>query len=234
MSIDQWFEPTVALLSRPWGVGSRVLIKPTHAALNITAELMTTAPTSRAVVLTSSLEDFLVSNIKKTAETQSKIPALVDRALQIGTFRYRLPRAAYSPPTWLAAAGLQWAAQREILVDIATVNVDRVRAIDAADFLADMPSAVAASLAWWGIDVDAALLSERIRLVSRTHAKATERAYDGEARRVEAAMLERAYATELSLTKAWLNHAVLPYMRSQALDFCGGERALLLSNSLEG
>jgi len=224
--IDGWIDPTVALLSRPWESGSRVLVKPTHAALNITAELMAAAPASRAVVLTSSLDDFLVSNIKKTAETQSKIPALVDRAVQASTLRYRLPRAASSPPTWLAAAGLQWAAQRELLVDIVAATGDRVRALDAKDLLADMPTTVAACLVWWGIEVDAGRLSERIGLVSGSHAKAPERAYDGEARRLEVAMLQRAFATELRATKAWLDRAVLPYLRPQALDLCTGQHAL--------
>ena len=226
ISIDGWIDPTVALLSRPWQPGSRVLVKPTHAALNITTELMAAAPASRAVALTSSLDDFLVSNIKKTTETRSRIPALVERAMQAGTLQYRLPRAASSPPSWLAAAGLQWAAQRELLLDIATATVGRVRVIDAQDLLADMPATVAACLAWWGVEVDAGRLVERIDAVSGTHAKATQRAYDGQARRHEVAMLEQAYAAELRDTRAWLDRTVLPYLRPQALDLSTGQHAL--------
>ncbi|MFX5622823.1 hypothetical protein ABTE00_21950, partial [Acinetobacter baumannii] len=72
----------------------------------------------RGVLLSSDLEDFVVSNIKKTPETQAKIPQLAERALRACSLGPRLPAAALAPPDLLAAATLQWAAQRELAIDL--------------------------------------------------------------------------------------------------------------------
>ena len=74
--IRPWVKPLVALLSRPWRPHGHVVVKPTHAALNIAAGMMAATPASRAIILTSTLEDFLVSHLKKTRETLAKAPLL--------------------------------------------------------------------------------------------------------------------------------------------------------------
>ena len=57
-----------ALLSRPWFARRwRASSRPTHAALNIAPDLLAATPDSRASLLTSSLDDFLISNLKKNA-----------------------------------------------------------------------------------------------------------------------------------------------------------------------
>src|SRR5688572_9854321 len=81
---------TARLLARPWNDGGGVLIKATHAALNIAGDLLDASPDSRAVLLTSSLDDFLVSNLKKPADTLAKVPELAERALRAGTLHARL------------------------------------------------------------------------------------------------------------------------------------------------
>ncbi|HEY4555061.1 MAG TPA: hypothetical protein VIG68_01300, partial [Lysobacter sp.] len=101
---DALLPQTVALLARPWQPRGAVVIKPTHAALNIAGDCLDATPGSRAVVLSSGLEDFLVSNIKKTPETQAKIPALAERALKAGTLAARLGPGAFAPPDLLCAA----------------------------------------------------------------------------------------------------------------------------------
>ncbi|MEV8693177.1 hypothetical protein AB0014_25765, partial [Klebsiella pneumoniae] len=80
--IDGLVDVSVRLLARPWSADGSVIVKPTHAALNIAVDLMEAAPQSRGVLLSSDLEDFVVSNIKKTPETQAKIPQLAERALR--------------------------------------------------------------------------------------------------------------------------------------------------------
>ncbi|PKG85916.1 hypothetical protein CXF85_03850 [Colwellia sp. 75C3] len=63
------------LLRKSYGE-QRIVIKPTNLANNIVDELMSQSINSRAVMIYSSLNDFLISNIKKTSETQSKMPLL--------------------------------------------------------------------------------------------------------------------------------------------------------------
>jgi hypothetical protein len=63
------------LLKKTYGERN-VVIKPTNLANNIIKELISQSKNSRAVMIYSSLEDFLVSNIKKSIETQEKMPLL--------------------------------------------------------------------------------------------------------------------------------------------------------------
>ena len=113
--LDDLIDPSVALLARPWHPGGAVVIKPTHVALNVAVDLLAATPDGRAVFLTSSLEEFLISNLKKPPESQAKIPLLVERALRATGLSARLPPAALQPPDLACAAGLQWAAQQELL-----------------------------------------------------------------------------------------------------------------------
>jgi hypothetical protein len=105
---------SVRLLARPWTNGGHVLIKPTHVALNIATELLEAAPAARAVLLYGTLEDFLISNIKKPPASQQKVPELAERALLASGWHERLPREALAPPDFLSGVALQWCAQLEL------------------------------------------------------------------------------------------------------------------------
>lgn len=225
-----WIERSVRLLSRPWIPDGRVLIKPTHAALNIAADLMRCTPESRSLVLTSSLDDFLESNVKKTPETQSRIPLLVERALRAGQWHARLPEAAFAPPSLIAAAGLQWAAQRELLASLARVlGSGRIRVFDASDLLADVPAMAWNAAEWLRLPINADMLHEHSRQVATRHAKAEARAYDHVTRAAEAALIRSTFREELSRARAWLDTHVLPVMSRDALELPSGSFALARS-----
>ncbi|MGH8076405.1 MAG: hypothetical protein ACREPE_03630 [Lysobacter sp.] len=215
-------EPTVRLLARPWDPSGAVVIKPTHAALNIAVDLLEASPDSRGVILTSSLGDFLVSNLKKTAETQAKTPALAERALQAGTFHSRLPAAALAPPDLLAAAGLQWAAQRELCADIlAAVGPHRLRIIDAATLLADLPGVAWQCAQWLQLAVPQDMLVARAGDVSQRNAKAVASEYDARRRAADVAMIKARCDSQISAARQWFDRFVLPAMRAEALTIAG-------------
>ena len=223
-----WVQACVDLLARPWTVGGRVVIKPTHAALNLGHALMQAASGSRALVLTSSLQDFLVSNIKKTAETQARIPLLIEMALKAGDFHHRLPGEALSPPSLVAAAGLQWAAQRELLLDIAEkVGSTRLAVLDADCLLGDMEGAVRRAQSWWGLPTESSRLSARMADVARRHAKLESREYGPQARAHEVELVRRVHAPALRAANHWLERHVLPAMRQDAIDLATGQWSLM-------
>ena len=209
-------EPVVSLLARPWQDAGGVVVKPTHAALNVAPDLMAAAPGSRAVILTSGLLDFLVSNIKKTPETQAKIPELAERALNAGSFARRLGPAALAPPDLLAAAGLQWAAQRELCLDLfESAGRDRVRTLDAARLLAAPVATAVAAARWFGYgpDEDVATTAQR---AAQRNAKATSVAYGPGQRAHEARLLRERHAPALEAAIAWVERYVAPSMRETA------------------
>jgi len=220
--IDGLVLPTLRLLSRPWDAQGSVVIKPTHAALNIGLELLAETPDSRGVILTSSLDDFLVSNLKKTPETMAKIPALAERALQAGTFHTRLSQAALAPPDLLAAATLQWAAQRELCADmLVAAGPQRLRVVEAAELLHDVVGVAWECAQWLGLSMPAELFTSHAALVSKRNAKATGTDYDAGRRSAEIGMIKAAHGRQLAAAHEWFEQAVKPAMRAEALMLTG-------------
>jgi hypothetical protein len=207
---------TVRLLARPWDDGASVVIKPTHAALNIAADLLRETPAARAVVLTSTLEDFLVSNLKKTRETQSKIPQLADRALRAVASRLRFPEEAYSPPDLLCVAALQWAAQQELIRDIQEgAGPQRVWILEQGELLADIPRMAEQVVQWLGLRVPQADFAAHASAISQHNAKAPEIEYGAEKRQAESRMITNMFSQELGRALQWAERNLLPYMRQR-------------------
>ena len=211
-SIDGLCGTTVRLLSRPWSEGGGVLVKATHAALNIAPELLDLSPGSRAVLLTSTLDDFLVSNLKKTAETQAKVPALAERALTAGTLHRRLPANALQPPDVLCAVALQWAAQRDLLASLVRGYGERVRVLDFATLADDPEDTVAACARWWRLPAPETAVRERTREVAHRNAKAMSVEYSARQRAQEARMVEERFGAELARAREWAERFVLPFL----------------------
>ena len=213
-SIEGLVAPSLALLARPWRAGGAVVIKPTHVALNIAAELMAAVPESRAVVVTSSLADFLVSNLKKPPDSQAKIPVLVERALRATGFGERLSAAGRQPPDLVCAAGLQWAAQQEEVRTLLTVaGTARVRVLDMHPMLGDLVGAVASCAAWLGLTLPADALAAHVREVGQRNAKAIDVPMDPERRAYEAGIVVQRHREVLTRASEWLQAHVLPAMQ---------------------
>jgi hypothetical protein len=216
-ALEGLLEPSVALLGRPWHPDGAVVIKPTHVALNVAVSLMAATPTSRAVILTSPLDDFLISNLKKTPESQAKIPILADRALRATTFGTRLPPAALRPPDLVCAAGLQWAAQRELVQDVRdAVGPARIRVLDVETLLSDLPAQVWACASWLQLPVPRDRLLAHTAEIATRNAKAMAVPYGPELRAREAGMVAADHRDPLLRARAWLDAHVLPAMRDAA------------------
>lgn len=216
--LDAVITPTIALLSRPWNSGASVVIKPTHATLNVAEDMMATTPGSRAVVMTSSLDDFLISNLKKPAESQAKIPMLAERAVQASGFHSRLPPTAFDPPDLLCAAVIQWAAQRELVTQIVeAIGPGRVRVLDMSALLEDLEGNATKVARWLQLDIPAAELLARCRREGSRNAKATESPYSAGQRAEDSRYLQNRYAPVLIRAREWAAQYVLPYMHPHAL-----------------
>lgn len=209
-------ELSARLLSRPWTAGGGVLIKATHAALNVAPDLLAATPASRAVLLTSSLDDFLVSNLKKNADTQAKIPALAERALQAGTLHLRLPPQALQPPDLLCAAALQWAAQRDLVASLASrFGSDRVRVLDFETLLAAPVDVAVACSRWLRLPASADEVAARAAEASRSNAKAVSVAYGADQREREAQLVLEHHAELIAHARGWAARFLQPALAAQ-------------------
>lgn len=215
--IQEYVEPLIALLSRPWHPGGQVVIKPTHAALNIAARLMAATPDSRGLALTSSLDDFLTSHLKKTTETLTKTGLLAERALRAGSFRQRLGPNALQPPNPLAAAALQWAAQRELVAELRDQAGSRLRVMDWGEAQRNLPAAAQLAAGWLELRTPAEKILGHATALARTHAKAPGRPYDVAARQREIAWLNARYGEVLTQARRWADQHVLLHMRPDAI-----------------
>ncbi len=203
---------TARLLSRPWNEGGGVLVKATHAALNIADDLLDATPASRAVLLTSSLDDFLVSNLKKPAETLAKVPELAERALRASTLHARLPAQALQPPDMLSAVALQWAAQRDLIAGIAARYGERVRVLDFATLAEDPVEVSVACSRWWRLPAPADAVRARAVDVSRRNAKAVAVEYSADRRAQEARLVHDHHRDDLARAHAWAARHLLPVL----------------------
>lgn len=208
---------TVALLARRWHEGGKVVVKPTHAALNIARDIVACMPGDRAVVLTSSLDDFLVSNLKKSPETQAKAATLAERALRAGDFHRRLSPAAFNPPDHLCAIVLQWAAQRELVADLLASAGAEMRVVASRDLFADLAGTALDCARWLRIETPEAVLRAHCTSISGRHAKAPNRQYDASVRESEKRALHASHAGELGAARTWAERHVLPRMQPLAI-----------------
>lgn len=213
-ALERFPQIIVNLLARHREDGASVVIKPTHAALNVATDLLRETPTARAVIMTSDLEDFLISNLKKTSETQAKIPQLAERALRSCNYRDLLPEQAFSPPDLLCAAALQWAAQRELIMDIReSAGADRVWILDQQELLHDVPAVAGAVSKWLGLEPPAELFALHVEAVSQRHAKAPDTNYGSKKRDVERQLVASMFSDQLRTALNWARRHLLPYMR---------------------
>lgn len=158
---------------------SRVVIKPSNVVNPLVESLVRWLPDARFLVMTDSLEAFLVSVLKKNPETQNKMA---------GMARYFLRAAGledlFDPDDeMLQHAAAAWAAQRVLLVrdvpDIAWLRAPALLSRD-ADVIAGMLEAL-------GFPADAENCNEVLGSEHWTrHAKSPEAAFSRDSRRAEA------------------------------------------------
>lgn len=203
----------VKLLFRDIG-GAAVLVKPTHVALNIAHDLLNAAPATKALLITSTLEDFMISNIKKTEETQRKVPELVERFMAASGLPARLPPEAFEPPSFLAGVSLQWHAQQQLVRDLLNgPSGPAVQVVQEAGLLRAPADTLRAALDWlgWAIPEDA--IAAQIARVMNQHAKSTGRTYNLLEKTHETDLLRRQFSDELAQALRWSERFLSPYLK---------------------
>jgi hypothetical protein len=204
----------VKLLFRDVDGGSAILVKPTHVALNIAAELLACKPSAKALLITSTLENFLISNIKKSEDTQRKVPELVERFMAASDLSSRLPPEAFEPPSFLAGVSLQWHAQQQLVRDLLNGPFGPyVQVVQEAGLLQAPADTLRAALDWlgWAIPEDA--IEAQITRVMNRHAKSTGRTYNLLEKTHETDLLRRQFSDELAQALRWSERFLSPYLK---------------------
>jgi hypothetical protein len=178
---------SLTLLGKTFHDRQGVLIKPTHVANNLAADMLALRPSAKGIVLYSDLESFLVSNLKKSDETKQKMPALA-RVFDLDTgYTRRFTDFSIEGLDFLQQAAVIWHAQmlrfRELLESPAGM---RLKSLDSTVLLADPAAALRAASDFLGYLVTQDELAAALAgPIWTTHAKDPFSAYDKGARERE-------------------------------------------------
>jgi hypothetical protein len=210
-------EATLRLLARPWVDGGRVLIKPTNIVNGLLPRLLAAAPQARAVLLYSSLREFLISCVKKLPEAQTRIRWMAQHLLHGSALARTLGVTPQQPFHFVESCVLTWYAQIERYADALAADAPRRLATLDMDALLAAPQAAVAACARW-LELPAALdgLEARVESEFSRHAKSTEVAYDPAERTREKQRVLARYGALIEQAEAWAAEVVAPVARMPA------------------
>lgn len=110
------------LLFRPFGDEQTVLVKPTNTVNNIIRQLMATHPSSKALLLHSDLESFLISILKKGEQGRSFARQLFTLFLMDSPEAQQLDSTRLMRMTDSQIAAITWHLQLETFFDVFNVH----------------------------------------------------------------------------------------------------------------
>lgn len=202
------------LLFRSVSENLAVLLKPTHVALNIADSMLSCKPQAKALIITSTLEDFLISNIKKSIESKQKVPELVERFMSASDLPSRLPAQAFAPPTFLCGVALQWYAQHSVIHKLINgSNGHNIKLVWETDLLKLPHETLASCLQWFDWSIPPDVIEMQATKVMKQHAKSTSRTYDPNEKEYEDNLLMNKYREDLDLALKWSKQYLSPYSK---------------------
>ena len=215
--LDARLQVAVDLLSRAWSTGGRVLIKPTNQVNRLVSIILRARPTARALFLHSTLEDFLVSCLKKMPLAESRIRWMAQHLL-VGTDlceRLKInPFQAFNLPE---SCVLTWYAQVEHFTKaIHNDATDNIRTLEFKVLLNRSVACVKAAAEWLKLEIPVAGFNDRVAGTFRLDSKSTGRGFDQRARAAESDAVLAVYGELISRTLRWAHDEIQPHAYSQA------------------
>lgn len=212
-AIDGPLEVVLQLLSRPWTPNGRVLIKPTNQVNNLIHSILRLTR-GNAILLYSSLSEFIVSCCKKLPEAESHARWTAQHLLRGSDLLQALDVPWDHPFHFVESCVLAWHAQIEIYsAALANDSDDRLRSLDFARLLDDPSRVVPACAQWLDLGGEPSFWQARAAVEFSRNAKHTERPFDPQKRAEERAALMRRHAALLEAALAWSKEVVAPLAR---------------------
>ncbi|MBS0213689.1 MAG: hypothetical protein JSR26_11010 [Proteobacteria bacterium] len=204
------------LLARPSTAGGSVLIKPTNQANNLLCRMLEMTR-GRAILLYSSLPEFVISCCKKLPEADRRIRWMAQHLIKDTRLQAALQIPWDHHFHFIEACVLTWYAQIERYTDaLAADACDRLRSLDMQALLYEPQAAVAAAANWLQFDIDASVLQARVLVEFRRNAKHPHRAFNAalRAQGIKEAMAR--YADVLGSALTWARDSVAPFASEPA------------------
>lgn len=150
------FDSVLFLLAKSRVNNEAVVIKPTNAANNLAADLVKHPRTGGVLLLHSSLEQFLVSIVKKGEAGRAFVRRLFNVIREDSTRTGSLPPAALMQLTDLQIAAFVWYQQMDVYLQLlARFPQANIRTLDCEVFLAQPETTLVKLCELFGIHADA-------------------------------------------------------------------------------
>lgn len=205
---------SVALLMRPWTQDGTVVVKPTNAVSRLMSGLLAATPESRAILLHGSLEDFLLSCLKKLPAAETPMRWMMQHVLPGTQLERRLGIPDDHPFNFVECCVLTWYAQIErYALALRADGDDRLRTLDMAALFSDPQAVVAACTGWLQLrdEPDRHERTARVDAVFSRNAKQADKAYGPGLRASERSDLRQRYDRILTPALDWAGQQVAPH-----------------------
>ena len=200
------------LLARPWAPASRVLIKPTNQANRLLSRMLQVQPESRAILLYSTLEEFLVSCFKKLPLAESRVRWMAQHLLVGSDLAERLgipPLHAFSLPE---SCVFTWYSQLERYARALESDVaGNLRTLDLQTLLREPVAAVGAAARWLQLPHALEAMDQKVAHIFGHDSKATQRLYGSTQRAAENQLVTAQYGEVIARTLQWASTSIEPY-----------------------
>lgn len=134
-------------LSRPWGSGEAVVVKPSNIFNGLAMGALALRPNAKAILLHAPLEEFLLSVARKGMWCRLWVRELLEGLLQEGMVDLGFEPRDFLRQTDLQVAGVGWLAQQMQFHRLAKqFGADRIASLDSETLTAD-PAAIVAKVA---------------------------------------------------------------------------------------
>lgn len=210
-SLEPWLSNTLALLSRPFAPGEKVVIKPSNGANNILPEVLHSPRTGKMVVLFGPLEDFLASVICGGRPRA----AFIDQTLALFRKDFGAGKTAPEPASPLERAALTWGLQMQSFRKaLEAAPAGKAKSLDAARFL-DAPEATLAKLdGFYRLGLGRARIAANLKQALGRHAKESAKPFSPAERAAEQRAVKREHRAEIS--------AAVEFAKRNGLGFAQG------------
>lgn len=194
-------ELVIRLLSRPFGSGEQVVVKPGNTANNLMPVIAARFPDLRAITLEAAVDDLLRAVIKRGPQGRMiyrRLYAFIARTCRLDT--------AFTPEdlwelTDLQVAALAWLSQHSEFADMLEAQPDQFRSLTMDALLGDRAGALASLAAHYEASWSPADVATDPRF--GRHSKNKTQAYDDAQRQRDAAAIDDAFGPEIDATAAW-------------------------------
>ncbi|MDX1571313.1 MAG: hypothetical protein R3200_12585 [Xanthomonadales bacterium] len=201
---DDTLEVVLDLLLKPPRGEQAVLIKPSNLVNNLINQLLDACPEARALLMTSSLESFLLSCLKKPADTRGKMPWLLSMVAEGSDFLVRIGQPDPKQLDYLQVCALVWLAHRN---QLSAQCHTRLRWLRMEEFLADQRVSIEGAARFLHL---AQPEPEHLQACLSRNAKEPGLRYGPEQRRAEAARVRKRYGSAIIATIGWLDDEIRP------------------------